>query len=133
MPDSSRKNLNNSTSKRLTVKRKHLGMSNNQVVYRCNSFDDFCNFCEAIKQNKTFDIKTFSKNISLYIYNNTYYLIVKNINTSYEYKKTFYSVASEFLVPLTFSDNFENKLVEHGKAIIKKNAILTGIKYFISK
>ena len=118
--------------KKLSVKRKSINFSKKQAIYSFKNFDEFCDFCEYINKLENFDIRKFSKNISLYIYNNTYYLIVKNINTSYEYVKTFYSISSEFLKPLTFSPSFENKLIEHGKAIFKRNAITNVIKYFSS-
>lgn len=118
--------------KKLTVKRKSFNFSKKQSIYSFKNFDEFCDFCEYINELENFDIRKFSKNISLYIYNNTYYLIVKNINISYEYVKTFYSISSEFLKPLEFSSSFENKLIEHGKAIFKKNAITNVIKYFYS-
>lgn len=129
MPDSSKKDSNRQ-KKKLVVRRKTLNISTKQAIYKCNSFELFCNFCEAINKNTSFNPRKFSKDISLYLYNNTYYLIVKNINTSYPYEKFFYSIASEFLTPLTFSNNFESKLNEHGQIIMRKQAITTGIKYF---
>lgn len=122
---------NSSPRKKLTVKRKTLNLLKKQAIYRFANFEEFCNFCECISKVNNFDIKSFSKNISLFLYNNTYYLLVKNINTAYPNANTFYSIASEFSKSLSYSNSFEYKLVEHGKAIIKRNAILTGIKYFI--
>lgn len=125
---------NKSVSKnKLIVKRKTFNTSNKQALYQFKTFDEFCNFCECLSKNIDFDIKKLSKNISLYLYHNTYYLLVKNIDTSYRRVKTFYYIANEFSSPLTFSLAFENKLIEHGKVIMKKNAIATGIKYFVAK
>lgn len=125
---------NKSVSKnKLIVKRKTFNTSNRQALYQFNTFDEFCNFCECLSKNIDFDIKKLSKNISLYLYHNTYYLLAKNIDTSYKRVKTFYYIANEFSSPLTFSLAFENKLIEHGKVIMKKNAITTGIKYFVAK
>lgn len=125
---------NKSVSKnKLIVKRKTFNTSNKQALYQFKTFDGFCNFCECLSKNIDFDIKKLSKNISLYLYHNTYYLLVKNIDTSYRRVKTFYYIANEFSSPLTFSLAFENKLIEHGKVIMKKNAITTGIKYFVAK
>ena len=131
-PQESQKNSNVS-NKKLTVKRKTVNFLSNQEIYRFTNFDEFCNFCECINNTENLDIKSLSKNISLYLYNDTYYLIIKNINTSYQYRKTFYSIASEFLTPFSCSNSFESKLLEHGTAIMKKNAITKGIDYFISK
>ena len=55
---------------------------------------------------------------------------MKNIISDEFAIKSFYSIASEFLTPVHYSSNFESKLLEHGKVIIKGNAIMTGIKYF---
>ena len=68
--------------------------------------------------------------ISLYLYNDVYYLVLNNINLKYENLKHFYFTISEFAHLVNFSKNFEYKLIERGKVIIKKNAISTGIKYF---
>lgn len=127
------KNSKITSKNKLTVKRKTLNFSNKQALYKFKNFDEFCSFCECISKNIDFDIKKLSKNISLYLYHNTYYLLVKNIDTSYKHIKTFYYIANEFSCPLLFSLAFENKLIEHGKIIMKKNAITTGIKYFVSK
>lgn len=117
--------------KKVSVKRKDINLSNKQVIYSFNSFEEFCNFCTCINNSNVFNPTKLSKNISLYLYNNTYYLVAKNINISYEYIKLFYSIASEFGKLLSSTKEFENKLIEHGKVIMKKNAIDTGIKYFV--
>lgn len=117
--------------KKLIVKRKAINLSNKLAIYKLESFDEFCDFCECINKVSNFDIKNFSKNISLYLYNNTYYLLIRDINTSYYCSNVFYSIISEFSKPVSYSTSFENKLIEHGKAIIKRNAITTGIKYFV--
>ncbi len=117
--------------KKLNVRRKALTYTSKNVMYTFNSFDAFCDFCSCISQIKNFDVNRFSKNITLISYHNTYYLIVKNINIRYRMVNSFYSVASEFGELLYPSKNFESKLFEYGKVIIKKNAIDIGIKYFV--
>ena len=116
----------------LKAKRKALNINTNRALYKIENFDEFCEFCECISKEYKFDIKNLSKNTYLYLYNNTYYLFMKNIIISKDALKNFYSIASEFLSPVHYSNSFENKLLEHGKLIIKGNAILTGIKYFIT-
>lgn len=123
----------NISNKKLIVKRKTINPSLKQEIYKFTNFDEFCDFCECLNNIEYFNIKDLSKNISMYLYNDTYYLIIKNINTSYQYRKIFYSIASEFLTPFSYSSSFESKLIEHGKVIIKRDAIGKGIKYFISK
>lgn len=120
------------SKKKLTVKRRTLSVNEKNAIYKFSDFDTFCNFCHCIANKEFFNINKLSKDISLYLYNGTYYLIIKNINTTYAYLRTFYSVASEFLIPVRFSDVFLHKLSEYGKVIMKKNAISLGIKYFVS-
>ena len=115
---------------KLTPKRKLPTPPSKHAIYRFNSFEEFCNFCQSIDNNSQFEIKKFSKNISLHLYNNTYYLLLKGINLDYDLVNYFSSLASEFSTHLTYSPIFENKLVEYGKPIMKRNAIITGIKYF---
>ena len=74
-----------------------------------------------------------SKNVVLYLYNNTYYLVLKNINTDYKYITMFNSIISDFAKSSSFSASFPNKLLEHGELIIKKDAINMGIRYFDKK
>ena len=116
--------------KKLSIKRKTININKKQSIYKFSNFEEFCNFCNCIKNMQDFNIKDFSKNISLYLFNNTYFLILNNINTSYKYLSKFYSCISEFAKPCSYSNNFCNKLFEHGKVIIKKDAINIGIKYF---
>lgn len=116
--------------KKIVGKRKTFNLSSNQYVYRFCNFEEFCNFCEYISKINL-NVKNFSKNTSLFLYNNIYYLLVNNIDTLHCDYNFLYSMTSEFSTPLPCSNNFENKLIEHGKIIMKKNAILTGIKYFV--
>ena len=103
------------SSKKLTVKRKSLNIKNKEAIYRFRSFDEFCDFCECINKEYKFDIKKLSKNTYLYLYNNTYYLFMKNIVIEETALKNFYSIASEFLIPVHYSNNFENKFLEPGQ------------------
>ena len=100
-------------------------------IYQFSSFEEFCEFCTAI-HNTTCQSKQLAKSIALYLFNNTYYLILSNINTDYAYIHSFYSTISEFASLASHSETFKMKLLEHGKAIMKRNAIETGIKYFLS-
>ena len=131
LPNDATNSPESTKKKKVSVKRKDINFSNKQVIYAFNSFEEFCNFCTCINNSNAFNSIKLSKNISLYLYNDTYYLVAKNINISYEYIKLFYSIASEFGKLLSSTKEFENKLIEHGKVIMKKNAIDTGIKYFV--
>lgn len=116
--------------KKLLVRKKCANIENENVIYRFKSFDQFCDFCCSLNNINNLYIKNISKNISLYLYNNTYYLTISNINTNCENIKKLYFTLSEFGELVTHSKNFENKLLEHGKIIMRKNAISTCIKYF---
>lgn len=122
---------NSSVRKKLTVKRKNITPQSTKAIYQFLNFDEFCNFCIHINNFKELNIQKVSKNNSLYLYNNTYYLIISKINTQYPYLHTFYSTISEFAKICNYSENFANKLLEHAKPIIKKNAILVGMQYFV--
>lgn len=102
------------------------------AIYRFPSFEEFCDFCTAIKNASRMYSKQLAKNISLYLFNDTYYLVLANINTNYEYISAFYSTISEFASLTSHSETFKLRLFEHGKAVMKKNAIETGIQYFVS-
>ena len=116
--------------KKLKVKRKAVNINNTDAIYQFNGFEEFCNFCNCIKSKNQFDITKLSKHISLYLYNNTYYLVLSNIKTDYKNIKIFYNTISEFGKFVSNSNTFKTKLLEHGTSIIKKNAISIGIKYF---
>ena len=116
---------------KLTPKRKLPTPPSKHAIYRFNSFEEFCNLCNCLNEMGNINLKGISKNISLYLYNDTYYLVISDINIENNKLKHFYSIVSEFASLCSQSNTFETKLIEHGKAIIKKNAINTGIKYFV--
>lgn len=119
--------------KKIIAKRKSFNVQNKQAIYAFENFDVFCDFCCAINSIKDFNTKSLAKNVALYLYNDTYYLVLSRINVDYLFLNRFYSTVSEFGKLLTFSKNFECKLLEHGSVISKKNAIDLGIKYFANK
>ena len=121
---------NTQTGKRPKVKMKNLNISATKAIYKLDNFDVFCDLCTYLNNNFS-NITKISKCSSLYLYNNNYYLLIRNNNISKDIMQNFYISISEFLFMANLSSNFENKLFEHGKAIIKNNAILTGIKYFV--
>lgn len=121
---------NDMKKKKLTVKRKSFDKISEHVICKFVDFDTFCEFCNAIKHIHKPDNSKLTQNASLYLWKNAYYLILRNINTKYKNMNQFYSTLSEFGKTLSFSNNFEYKLLEHGKVIIKKNAIDLGINFF---
>ena len=117
--------------KKPVVKRKLPRIYDNNSIFKFDTFNEFCEFCDCISKINNLNIKNLSNNINLYFYKNTYYLLLKNINSSYKQTKMIYSLLSEFSKPVAFSQIFENKLIEYGSLIIKKNAVEKGIKFFI--
>ena len=128
------KNFNSVTPHKLKVipkkKTKCVNPNSTTSIYSFASFEEFCDFCTAINAITKFNTRQFAKNISLYLFHNTYYLVLSNINTNYPYIHAFYSTISEFASLISHSETFKIKLLEHGKAVMKRNAIETGIKYF---
>ncbi|MBQ9658573.1 MAG: adaptor protein MecA [Clostridia bacterium] len=112
-----------SPKKKLNAKRKNLSLTNKNAIYSFDSFDVFCDFCSSLSDSFHKDIKHLCSNVSLYFYNDTYYLIFRNINPDFKLLKSFYSSISEFAHFTCASDIFERKLVEHGKVIFKSNAL----------
>ena len=117
--------------RRLTVKRKTINLSKKHGIYQFENFETFCDFCNCINKIHEFNVNKFAKNVSLYLYNDAYFLVVKNIDINYKFLNRFYSSVSEFSKLSSYSENFENKLLEHGKVIMRKNAIGLAIEYFV--
>ena len=121
------------SKKHLIVKRKTQVFNNTSIISNFNEFEDFCDFCDFINKNHNINLKGLFKTCLLYNYNDTYYLVIDGINPSHISLNSFYSSLSEFSNLLKCNNNFKFKLKEHGKIIIRNNAINTGIKYFTYK
>lgn len=118
--------------KRPIAKRKQVLISNNTAVYRFETLNNFIDFCNCIKNSKSdFKQNIISIKSYLYCYNNTYFLLLKDINNSCKNIKNFNSLVSEFANNISYSNLFEYKLLEYGDIIIKNNAIEKGIKYLV--
>lgn len=115
-------------NKNLKIKRKNLDITSKQLIYKFDSFEAFCNFSSFIsKIDKFFSI---SKNMILYLYKNSYYLCISNINTEHESIRKLYILITEFGTYVDNSEMFARKLAECGKVVIKNNAIKTCNKFF---
>ena len=110
-------------------KRKLLTNSKKFRIYSFDSFDDFCNFCVCFKKQFS-NLNHYFKNVSLVLYNSTYFIILYNNNTHRLIEKTFLSYISEFASLCNSLELFYIKLLEHGNVIIANNAIKVGIDYF---
>lgn len=115
--------------KKIHVKRKKLELNTNNLIYCFNNFDDFCEYSNYLSKNNI-NFNSVAKNISLYEYKNTFYLIFSNLNLrNLELKKVFTAI-TEFATYKNNSDIFKRNLNENGKLIMKNNAIKTAIEYF---
>lgn len=114
--------------KKVKIKRKNLDMNSKQLIYKFDSFDDFCKLSNFISKLDNFT--NIAKSIILYFYQNTYYLCLYNINIEHNNIKQLYTLITEFGTYVDNSEVFERKLAECGKIAIKNNAIKTCIKYF---
>lgn len=127
------KTLKNKSKSFLFVKKKHQHPNSTCCTYQFNNFEDFCELCNYINKNNNINLKSLFKTSILYLYNNTYYLVINGINTSHKSFDKFYTALTEFCTFFTSTKNFELKLKEHGRIILKNNAINNGIKYFAYK
>lgn len=116
--------------KSVRIKRKTAKINSTTGIYEFGNFEEFCTFCTYINNSNFKNFKNFAKDFSLYLYNNTYYLIVSNFNLNNPNLKGFYALFTEFARPVINPESFECKLTEYGKPIMKRNAISRCIKYF---
>lgn len=123
--------LNNTSKRKLIIKRKTNTPSLRNAVYKFDNFDYFCDFCSSISKIENLNIDKLAKKIVLYNYQNKFFLIFKDINFNDTYVHKVFNILLEFSTFQNFSANFEYKLTEHAKVYIKNNAILKGIKYFV--
>lgn len=87
-------------------------------LYVFNQFNDFDQFIEYANNKH---LEKIFKIFRLYIYNNSYYLVIKRKrNTTNSFEKL-NIILLEFAEPLEYSKEFEAKLNEHGKLILKLN------------
>lgn len=114
----------------LTIRKKAQLFNTSTLIYKFYNFEDFCEFCDSIHNNHTLNIKNLYKSAILYFFNNSYYLVIDKINLSNGSMLVLHTSLLEFSNLENHTKNFKFKLKEHGKIIMKSNAITTGIKYF---
>lgn len=124
-------NLHN--KKTLKVRKKTQFFNTSTLIYKFSEFENFCEFCEFLHNNHNIATQKLYKSAILYLYNNTYYLAIDGINLTNSSLLVFHSILLEFSSLTKYTKNFKFKLREHGKVIIKNNAINTGIRYFAYK
>ena len=119
--------------KLLTIRKKKQVFNSSSLIYKFGDFESFCEFCDFIHNNHNINTQKLYKSAILYLYNNTYYLSIDGINLSSSSLIVFHTIILEFSNFTKYTKNFRFKLKEHGKVIIKNNAVDTGIRYFAYK
>ena len=121
---------NEKKKSKVKVKKKILMNSSSiYFIYKFNNFDDICNYISFVSN----DISSIAEEISLYSFDNNYYLVFKNISIAHNFIKNFHPTLVEFSTYINNSDIFSSKLFECGTNIMKHNAINTISKYFLKK
>lgn len=119
-----------SNKKKVTVKRRTSKFDNEFLIYKFNSFDNFCEFCNYLKLNAPYIAKNKLKNSKFYLYNSEYYLCFSSSNINIEQLKILHYMLLEFSEYIHNSKLFQSKLNEYGKLIVPKNTINLVNKYF---
>lgn len=133
IPDPLKKHFYVSPKKKVKVKRKTNNLQATYLIYKFNSFDDYCNFVEFMLRNKLQDANKIAKEISIYIYNNYYYLVLCDINTEYKKLTTFFTTITEFGSYVIDPDLFAHKLYEAGTIFMKNNAFRKSFLHYNKK
>ncbi len=122
--------VKNNKKKKVHIKRKSLNNDATKVLYCFSDFEAYCSFLEFFNNNN-FSSSNLANSITLYEYNNLYYLLLNGINLSYpDLRKVLLSV-TEFGTFVSSSEVVCAKLLECGKLIAKHNALKTTLKYFV--
>ena len=130
LPDTAKKHVYVSRPKRPKIRRKANNLNSSCLVYKFNSFDDYCNFVEYLLHNKLSDANKVSEKVCVYLYNNSYYLVLLNLNTEYKKIAAFYTAITEFASYILNPDLFISRLTESGMIFIKNNAFKKSFLYF---
>lgn len=115
----------NATSPRKKIKVKRKTNNINCVIFEFLSFDDFYDFEMSLTSSLFNKISKSISNSKLYLYNQKYYLIFDKLPENSEFIKVLSASVSEFGKFVSSSDTYKNKIIEHGKIMIKKNAIIS--------
>ena len=118
LPDGNKKTLYAIPKKKPKAKRKVNNINEPCLVYKFNSFDDYCNFIEYMARNVLVDSVNLAGNICLYTYNDGYYLVLSNLNTEYKNISGFFTAITEFAVYIPEPDLYVHRIYESGNLFI---------------
>lgn len=113
----------------LKIKRKR-NITSDTYIYKFNTFDDVCYFFSYVSSLNMTGLNKFTKDFSLYTYNNLYFLVMGNVDKDFKYLQTFLTVLTEFGEHINIPDLFKNKLFEYGQVVIRNNIYKTINKFF---
>lgn len=112
------------------AKRKTANLELNCLIYKFNSFDDYCYFIEYLLKSNLANSFKIAEKIYLYQYKNCFYLVLNNLNTKYDNISKFYTIITEFGSYVSNPDIFIHRLNESATIFIKNNAFKKSFLYF---
>ena len=121
----------NGEKKRFKVSRKVPNLTSAWLIYKFNSFEDFCDFIKYLSSSELSDVNKGSKSPMFCRYKTYYHLIFNNINVKSPHLKAMYSAITEFGTYVDFSDALAAKLHESATLVIKDHVIEVCSKYFV--
>ena len=133
-PDIAKKKNSSSNKRPKPIpKRKQPTTEATHLIYKFNTFDDYCYFIEyLVKTNFTISYKIAEK-IYLYKYKEFYYLVLCDINSKFKNIKRFFTVIKEYGSYVINPDIFVHKLYESGMLFIRNNAFKKSFIHYIEK
>lgn len=105
-------------SVRVQAHRKSTATQNSLLIYQFSNFDDFCNFANFLTISLPNLVESLSNSNSLYQYQNCFFLVLQDIDTSHS--ETLSSAISEFAVYVESSEVILNKIKEYGKLVTQQ-------------
>lgn len=131
----SNKKLNQSskTKSKPVAKRKTHSLELTHLIYRFNSFDDYCYFIEFLVKNNLVNSIKVAEKIYLYSYKDCFYLVLCNLNPNYKHITKFYTTITEFGSYISNPEIFIHRLNESGTLFIKNNALKKSFLHYTEK
>lgn len=93
------------------------------AIFEFVNFDDFLDFATSLSSEAITTISKSIRSSKLYCYNSKYYLIIDKIANDQNLIKHFCSSILEFGKLVSNSSTYRSTIIEHGKLIIKKDAV----------
>lgn len=115
------------------VKRKSDIKLSSHLIYKFNTFDDYCYFIEFLLKSNLADAYKIAEKIVIYTYHDFYYLDLYKLNEKYIKISKFLPVVTEFGSYILNPDLFVCKLNELGTIFLKNNALKKSLSVFSKK